>query len=258
MKVRNPMPDVIKYSKATRKPVSDMKRSLVLIAVMFSFVGCADPAPSLAIKGHVFFLGGKVVEPDEDSPTFGLDYSACQGQSFDGDHTIATGLFADVSVGVPSHAIVMRNRLVNTEEYAPIGKDEELRTDSNIIQLQEVVVTFDPDGPYDNVGDDGVVTVPHSTLVLTGADFHLGGKFVTPDIRRQLEQATEAASGGNADAQVPSFADVQAFGRTLGGDDVESNILTVPFTFCAGCIGVPDPTAGPPFPPFTDYCLFSD
>lgn len=203
-----------------------MFKSLLAAFVMVAAAGCAEPEPSLLINGHVFYEGGSV---DDEGV---IDLSGCSAKAFTDDHIVSTKLFADVSGFVPDVGLVMRNRLANTEEYAPIGTEEQLRTDSNAIMLESMVVTFDPDGPFGGVGDGGETVNPQGTLVRSAADFHLAAELVTADLRDDLQSAANSAGG---DAIVPSFAEIQILGRTTGGENVESNVLTMPVEFCDGC-----------------------
>ena len=154
--------------------------------------------------------------------------------SFDDETKFATRLFADVARTAPQVAIVMANQLVNTETLAQLGEDNNLRVDTNSIQLEAVVATFSPSGPLKNIGDGGRVEVPHAGLLRAEGNLHLTSSLALFNDAEALASTVKTVAGENGGFVVTSV-DLQIIGKTLAGNEVASNIVTMPIQLCYGC-----------------------
>lgn len=208
-----------------------------LAAMSFAATGCAEPEPSLLMTGHVYGTGSI----DEESgrltgctfPTTLADIEFFSQSLFvnlaDFDDG---GLYREF--GAPfAVGLVMENRLVDSSDYAPIGHDQNLRLDQNAIQIQGYNVTFDSAG-FSNLGSGGELVYDASYVVPTD-----GGVYVALDLFFANEFQTWsdafAGAGGSSGVIVPTFAEIQAVGETVGGTKVESNVISMPIQVCDGC-----------------------
>ena len=111
-----------------------------------------------------------------------------------------------------------------------------LNIHQNHIEVQSYQVTFDSEASgFSGLGDGGQLEYPSSGLVTTD-----GALWVSLELFRASEisawrAAFETAAQGRENAIVPSFAEIQVRGETIGGDNVRSNILTMPIQICDGC-----------------------
>jgi hypothetical protein len=105
--------------------------------------------------------------------------------------------------------VAMTNRLLASDAYAPIGEQNNLRVDQNPIIIDSFQISFPSDS---NLG--GVDSLDN-------------------EYRYVVDVPTGDGSAGAA--IVPALVNVQAFGTTIGGQEVESNIVGIPLNVCLGC-----------------------
>jgi len=213
-----------------------MKRTNLIALAALALVGsaCAEPDPALLVTGHVPALGSL----DEETGAV----SDCAGPtSIDDIEIFSSTLF--INLGELEDAgngffvgLVVENRLVDSSTYSPSGFDRNQRLNQNHIEVQSYEVTFDDPG-FENLGDqtNGELSYPSSGIVTTD-----GTLWVPLELFRRSEISpawTEAfaRAGGEPGAIVPTFAEIQVRGKTIGGTRVRSNILTMPISVCADC-----------------------
>ncbi|GEM_PF-5955719 len=241
-------------TKTFKKNGIQMRILISIIALSsFGLIACAEPEPSILINAHVFRTGAEISDPDEmtglcDPPKF----DACASAGFDDEQIVATRLFADVAKAVPQVAIVMKNQLANTERLAQLGEDNNLRVDTNAIQMETLVATFSPSGPLKNIGDGGRLEIPLGTILKSEGELHLGTPLALFGDAEKLAKAVRDIAGESGGYVVTSV-DLQYFGKTLGGNEVVSNILTMPIELCSGC--APEPDTCNPFTAVTPICI---
>ncbi len=243
---------IIKTFKKNGKHMKRILLSLITLSAV-GIVGCAEPEPSILINAHVFRTGAELGDFDEMTGTCEPpSFDSCAAASFDDENTIATRLFADVSKTAPQVATTMKNQLINTETLAQLGEDNNLRRDTNAIQLESLSVTFSPSGPLKNIGDGGRIEVPIGTLLRSESQLHLSTKLALFKDAEALKAAVKSIAGEDGGFVVTSV-DLQYFGKTLAGNEVVSNIITMPIELCHGCAA--EPTACAPFSAATAICI---
>ncbi len=234
--------------------------SIAVAAAALGTVGCAEPEPSLIVTAHVPLVGS--VEDVEVPVPNGEEGETVTVERLTG--CVAPGGIDEVEVSYHSVLVnlaetegngfgiglLMENRLVDSSAYSPSGFDQNQRLDQNYIEVQEYIIKFDDTG-FDNLGDGGEIAVPSSGLVPTD-----GALWVNIPLFRGTaseQQAWEAAhgeaataGGGSESSIVPTFAEIQIIGETVGGQRVRSNILTMPVEVCNGCNYLSTPTCVDP------------
>lgn len=236
----------------TFKKTGNRMRILLSLIVLSSvgLVSCAEPEPSILINAHVFQTGAEVAEPDEEGVCAPPKFGDCAAVNFEDDGVFASRLFADVSLTPPQVAITMKNQLVNTETFAQLGEDNNLRRDTNSILLEKLVATFSPSGPLKNIGDGGRIEIPLGTLLKSEGNLHLSSKLALFQDAEAIKAAVKAIAG---DGYVVTSVDLQYFGKTLAGNEVVSNVITIPIELCHGC--ATPPTTCNPFTAATPICI---
>lgn len=145
--------------------------------------------------------------------------------------------------------VSIANQLEASDEYSPIGFDQNQRLDQNGVILERAEVTF-PDDFNPAIG----LSALDSEKALTGLAGTNDAAFaliplVQPGNFTGWQQIIQGATGGNANVVVPAIAQIQVFGVTAAGDEVESNLLRIPIELCAGCEALPTPLCFPGEPP---------
>ena len=240
--------------KTFTKTGNHMQRILLSLIVLSSvgLVGCAEPEPSILINAHVFRTGAEISDPDEDGECKPPKFDSCVATSFEDESIIATRLFVDVALTAPQVAITMKNQLANTESLAQLGEDNNLRRDTNGILLENFVATFSPSGALKNIGDGGKLDIPLGTLLRSESELHLSSPLALGRDFTALKAAVKSLAGEDGGFVVTSV-DLQYFGKTLDGNDVVSNIVTMPIELCHGC--AEPPTSCNPFSAATPVCV---
>jgi hypothetical protein len=210
-----------------------MKRSMLFVAlgaVALMASACAEPEPELLITAHV---------PLEGSSGDEGEVTGCTApDSIEGVNVIYQSLFINLDDFQEGNApmqlgIMMENRLIDSSSYEPIGHDQNQRSNQNHIEVQGYELTFTESG-FDSLGDGGVVRTEATGLVPTDGSLWVGLDLFYPYERGPWNDAYASAGGGGG-AIVPTFAELQVLGETVGGANVKSNILTVPIQVCKGC-----------------------
>lgn len=212
-----------------------MNRTLLFPLVACALLGsaCAEPDPALLISAHIPALGSLDEEAgvvtDCAGPTSIEDveiFSSTLFINLDELEAAGTGFFV---------GLLVENRLEDSSVYSPSGFDRNQRLNQNHIEVQSYEVTFEDTG-FGELGADanGELSYPSSGLVTTD-----GTLWVPLELfrRSEIEQWAEAfqRAGGSSGAIVPTFAEIQVRGETIGGTNVRSNILTMPISVCTDC-----------------------
>lgn len=213
-----------------------MKRTTIAVfgAVALMSAACAEPEPSILVTGHVPLIGS-----EEEGVVTGC---------------AAPGSISDIEVSYGSVIInlqelddanapfqlglLLENRLVDSSTYSAIGHDQNQRLDQNHIEIQGYEVTFDSDREgFGSLGPDkdGALRYESTGLVTTDGALWVGVELFYPFEIENWQSAFQIASDGDGSAIVPTFAEVQVVGETVGGGNVKSNILTIPIQVCDGC-----------------------
>lgn len=205
-----------------------------MTVLVISACACVDADPTMLLTAPIFATCSVaeddtfvcVVDPEGDRvvevPKINLAQLSSSGQPY--------GAINDFSfVGGVS------NRLRPSDDYAPIGERENLRIDQNIIVLDSYTVEFPSD---DNL--PGLSALDRKVQYITEVDTS-GAKsgtiisLVDPTTITAWKDVFTSVAGGQANAIVPAKVDIQVFGTTIGGEEVESNIISVPLQVCTGC-----------------------
>ena len=221
---------------------SSMKRAAYIFAVMATAVfttGCVDADMTLTLEGHI--LAEAEVDEEAGTATCSVPGSSSEANlragrlSIDLDDIKNSGQFPYSALNRFNLNVVMTNRLSASDEYAPIGADQNLRTDQNWIQVEKFTVKYPEDqnqAGFSQLEDD----FEFVAMVSSEEGFFFGGMpIIRPSNINTLETAVNTVSGGNANAIVPGMMEFQALGTTVGGVEVESNIMRLPFDVCNGC-----------------------
>lgn len=210
-----------------------MKRLTLALLGTVLVIGsaCADPGADILVTGHVPMEGTL----DEES---GL-ITDCSMPTEIGDTLLAQDVFINLeeieSAGTGfTLGLLMENRLDNSATYAPIGEDKNQRLDQNHIEIQTYEVVFDSSG-FDNLGSGGDIAYEATGILPTDGTLYAGVTLFYPNEIPDWRNAFAIAAGGAGGAIVPTFAEVQVRGRTIGGSKVQSNRLTIPIQVCDGC-----------------------
>jgi len=202
----------------------------LLGTLMLAGSACADPEASLLVTGHTPLEGSL-----EDDGTI----TSCEVPDTIGDTTLVQSLFINLAQhdNVPfSLGLLMENQLADSSQYAPIGEDSNDRIDQNHIEIQGYELTFDSDDDgFNTLGSDGEVRYEATGIVPTDGVLWAEVVLFFPNEIDAWRNAFEIAAGGQSNAIVPTFAEVQVVGRTTGGEKVTSNRLTMPLQVCDGC-----------------------
>ncbi len=206
------------------------------ILLALSTSACVDADATLLLKGPVF------AQCALDETTGGV---SCQyvGDDAAGVAEVLTVNLGDLDQGqAPGGApniftigVAMTNRLLASDTYAPIGEQNNLRIDQNPIIIDSFQISFPPDsnlGGVDSLDNEYryVVDVPSGDSSAGAAVRLVDATTVTA-----WKTIFGGLAGGNAAAIVPALVNVQAFGTTVGGQAVESNIVGIPLNVCLGC-----------------------
>lgn len=196
---------------------------------------CVDADASLLLKGPVF---AQCTESD----TGGIS-CAYVGADAVGVAEVLTVNLGDLDQGqapgggpnIFTIGVAMTNRLLASDAYAPIGEQNNLRIDQNPIIIDSFQISFPPDsnlGGVDSLDNEYryVVDVPSGDSSSGAAVRLVDATTVTA-----WKAVFGGLAGGNAAAIVPALVNVQAFGTTVGGQEVESNIVGIPLNVCLGC-----------------------
>jgi hypothetical protein len=224
-----------KPSKATVE--SPMKRIGLAAGMLFalSTSACVEADATLLMRGPV-------LASCTDSETTGISCTF-EGEDAPGLASVLSVNLGDLAVGqgptfVPNIFTVpvsLKNRLLASDAYAPIGEQNNLRVDQNPIVIDSFQISFPSDSNLGGV--DGLDSEYRYVVDVPSGDSSSGAAV------RLVDATTIAAwkavfgglAGGNAAAIVPVLVNIQAFGTTLGGQEVESNIVGIPINVCLGC-----------------------
>ncbi len=210
-----------------------MKRLSVLFLGSILFVGsaCADPDSSILVTGHAPLVG------TVDDETGLLE--DCKIPDQIGEGVYFQDLFinlADAEDTGFALGLLMENQLVNSASYAPIGESQNHRINQNHIEVQGYEVVFDSgEAGFDTLGSNGDIRYEATGILPTDGTLWAGVVLFYPNEVGDWRNAFNIAAGGQGNAIVPTFAEVQVVGRTVGGANVESNKLTIPIQVCDGC-----------------------
>lgn len=217
------------------KSTRTMMLGCLLAASALTATGCVEEDASLLMWGHIIQTG---TEDEAGEVT-------CEIPAGEGDASLISGhLFVDLAEieadgqapasdpGIFYANLALVNRLGESGELNPIGNDQNLRIDQNWVELSGLEFEFEPaafealNGTYD-----------FTALVPSGDGFlHAAVPLIQPaDLIQRWRPAFQAASNGQANAIVPALVTIKAVGETLGGEDVESNAITLPIDICDGC-----------------------
>ncbi len=196
---------------------------------------CVDADASLFMKGPVFASCS-----ESDSGGIGCVF---EGEDAVGIAEVLTVNLGDLADGqapggspnIFTIAVSLKNRLIGSDTYAPIGEQNNLRVDQNSVILDSFQISFPSDS---NLG--GVDSLDTEYRYVASVD--TGGSSSGAAVRlvdATTVQAWKAVFGGLAGNQaaaiVPAMVNLQAFGTTIGGQEVESNIVGIPINVCLGC-----------------------
>jgi hypothetical protein len=224
-----------------------MKRILILGAALVGLTSsaCVDADASLLLTGPVTFDGA--VSEDEEagtvsaSCTISTDRSRAWSRLSINLEEIKTQGQSVARYGIGSipnsfdMSVVLQNRLQPSDVYSPIGENQNLRVDQNLIQVEKVSFSF-PSGsnqPGFNALDksfDFIVTVDSG-----GGESAAYVPIISPADIRTWEQVVSQVTGSNPSAVVPGSVEIQVSGRTTSGTEIESNLINVPFDVCLNC-----------------------
>jgi hypothetical protein len=210
-----------------------MKRLTLLLlgSVLIAGSACADPDISILITGHAPLEGTL----DEET---GL-ITDCTIPEQIGEGIYYSDVFinlADASGTGFALGILMENQLVDSSSYAPIGEDQNQRLNQNHIEIQGYEMTFDSgESGFNTLGSSGDIRYEATGILPTDGTLWAGVVLFYPNEVSDWQDAFQIASGGQSSAIVPTFAEFQVKGRTVGGSNVESNKLTIPIQVCDGC-----------------------
>lgn len=131
--------------------------------------------------------------------------------------------------------VSLQNRLLGSDDYSPIGEEQNLRVDQNIAIIDTFTLTFPSDS--NQPGVDSLDTEFKYSVEVDSNDGSSGAavNLVSASNAALWKQVFGGLTGNNNAAIVPAVVEVQAMGRTIGGQDVESNIVSVPLNVCLGC-----------------------
>lgn len=224
-----------KSSKSTVE--APMKRFGIAAGMLLalSTSACVEADATLLLRGPVYAAC-------TESETSGISCSF-EGDDPAGVAEVLTVNLSDIARGqspagranIFTMAVTLENRLLGSDTYAPIGEQNNLRVDQNSIVIDSFKITFPPDS---NLGGVDSLDTEYRYVVDVKSSGSKAGAAV-----RLVDATTVTAwkavfgglTGGNADAIVPALVNVQAFGTTVGGQEVESNIVGVPINVCLGC-----------------------
>lgn len=220
-----------------------MKRLTLALVGTFLLAGsaaCADPDSSILITGHKPLEGSlEEVDTDDDGIPDLAFVTDCSRPEQIGEGVIIQDLFinlAEVETTGFSLGLLMENRLSNSATYAPIGEDQNHRIDQNHIEIQGYEIVFDSDDRgFNDLESDGELRYEATGLLPTDGSLWAEIVLFYPSEVGAWRTAFDIASGGQSNAIVPTFAEVQVVGRTVGGSNAESNRLTLPVQICDGC-----------------------
>ncbi len=226
-----------------------MKKPLMLVILGAALsVGCVDADFSLILDGPIEGEGsiddnGTPDDPSDDVVT--CAFTASTGP--DGaENVITTGVDIDTAElavgqvgqdapGLFSMAVSIANQLQASDEYSPIGFDQNQRLDQNGVVLSRITMRAE---------GDTLGVIDERELGLTGLAGTNDGAFA---IVRLIDGANFEQRWGPAGQVVGSTRsetgtiELQAFGTTSAGDEVESNLLRIPFRLCSDCALVTSP-----------------
>ncbi len=216
---------------------SKMKRSTLFAIGALALVttACAEPEPEIIASAHIPLTGSEGEDPGT--------VTDCQPPGgIEDNEIIFQSLFINLADFEEANApmqlgLMMENRLIDSSTYSPSGHDQNQRNNQNWIEVQGYEITFEGDGFTDTLGPDsnGELRVEATGLIPTDGSLWVGLELFYPNELRDWKDAFQIASGGQGNAIVPTFAEVQVVGETVGGSKVQSNILTVPIQVCNGC-----------------------
>lgn len=222
----------VRHTKTSQERL--MKRVMIIAAaVALSATACAEPDPSILVTGHVPLSGSADEEggvTDCSAPGSLSDVELVSGSVF-------VNLEEVEAAGVPfSIGLLMENRLVDSSTYRPIGYDQNQRLNMNHIEIQGYEGTFDSGtSGFSNLGDGGQLRFESTGILQTDGALWVGLELFYPNEISRWREAFDIASGGQGNAIVPTFLEVQVLGETVGGSKAQSNVLTVPVQICDGC-----------------------
>jgi hypothetical protein len=204
---------------------------LLLGSVLFFGSACADPDISILVTGHAPLEGSLDSETGE--------ITGCAIPETIGEGVYFSDLFinlADAEVTGFALGLLMENQLVDSSSYAPIGEAQNHRLNQNHIEIQGYEVVFDSgELGFSDLGSGGDIRYEATGILPTDGTLWAGVVLFYPNEVDAWRSAFSKASGGQGNAIVPTFAEVQVVGRTVGGANVESNKLTIPIQVCDGC-----------------------
>lgn len=219
-----------------------IKKVFAVLVLAIASAGCVDSDFSLLLDGPIQFEG----EVEEDTISCSVETTVGGGDS-GADNVLSDGMIVNLQdieaagqLGqtpseVPGRFQILTsvgNRLQASDSYSPIGFDQNQRLNQNVVMLDRVEVSFPED--QNQAGFPALETIRPLTGIVGTEDAAF--VFVTVFDRTTLN-AWRAVVQGLSDGSVliPAVVEIQTFGVTSAGDEVESNRLRVPLQVCDGC-----------------------
>lgn len=221
-----------------------IKKVFAVLVLAIASAGCVDSDFSLLLDGPIQFQGeveGDVltctVETSAGAGDQGADSVLRDGMIVNLQDIEESGQFGQTPLGQspPGRLQILTsvaNRLQASDSYSPIGFDQNQRLNQNVVMLDRVEVSFPED--QNQAGFPALETIRPLTGIVGTEDAAF--VFVTVFDRTTLN-AWRAVVQGLSDGSVliPAVVELQTFGVTSAGDEVESNRLRVPLQVCDGC-----------------------
>lgn len=237
---------MVRREAITHTLESQMKRIglLGLALASLTSAACVDADASLLLTGPVIF-GASITEDEGEISAVSCTVSDDGSKAWSrlqinlneikesGQSTGRMGL--NMTPSVFEMSVLLKNRLVASDAYAPIGEGQNLRLDQNLIQVERVAFRF-PEGS--NQAGFQALDKEFDFIVSVDSGGGVAGTWVpiiTAADLRNWEQVVGAVTGGMGNAVVPGAVEIQVFGRTTSGTEIESNLITVPFDVCLNC-----------------------
>lgn len=219
---------------------SEMKRTMLglILAGAALSTACVDADPSLLLTAPTLAS----CSVDEEAGTVGCEYGG-RGDATRAADVLTVNLDGLATGQAPggngpntyTMGVALSNRLIGSDDYAPIGEGQNLRVDQNVVIVESFEFTFPTDS-----NQPGVDSLDSEFRYSVEVDTGDGSSGAAVNLVDASNIATWKAvfgglTGGNKSAIVPAVINVQALGRTIGGQEVESNIVSVPLSVCLGC-----------------------
>lgn len=231
---------------------------VAITLVCLGLTGCVDDEPSVVIQTNLAGEGSLEIEEAEEEgeedeiedvdcifPTELDDRRMWQMGRIDLEELVDMGQplvreAPDMAFGGYMFNTVMENRLSDSRTVGAVSGGEGEGYENLELDKNDVMITT-ADVRLTYVGDEAQIDVdwlpPRRATVLVGS----GGGVATykvpilanTDEVRGVQGEMEVLE--DSSAQHPFVAEIQLEGHTLGGNEVETNILEYPLTICDGC-----------------------